>query len=352
MSLLDNIKGRSGDEGDQGGKFNPFRLLDIGEIMVRYTDGIRIKDFVFLAVLTSERLILIDSARQGTGQITKEIPFSVIKQAELERDERDRPSLAISMEVGGQQRIMRLVFTGLINEPESECREWYTAINGYPPERIEQPEINLSEPAPVPREEQVPVFTGTSETPAAQSAPAPHLPPTPPIRNEPEIVLPPPEPVSISQPPMQAPVPVSSPPEPVSIPQPPVQAPVPVSSPPEPVSIPQPPAPAPVPVSSPPEPVSIPQPSVQQATRITLAPIPVQTPTQKVTRKEESYIPVSEGSVRVMIEKPDISPLQVHPKPAGEGGSRGAKSFKYCIHCGARTPSHARFCQACGNTQT
>jgi len=154
MSLLDNIKGnRSGDEGDQGGKFNPFRLLEIGEIMVRYTDGIRVKDFVFLAVLTSERLILIDSARQMTGQITKEIPFSVIKQADLERDERDRPSLAISMEVGGQNRVMRLVFTGLILEPETECREWFTAINGYPPERAEAPEIHLDEPADAPKEE-------------------------------------------------------------------------------------------------------------------------------------------------------------------------------------------------------
>ena len=154
MSILDNIKGaRSGEDGDSGGKFNPFKLLEIGEIMARYTDGIRIKDFVFLAVLTSERLILIDSARQGSGQITKEIPFSVIKEAELERDERDRPTLAISMEVGGQHRVMRLVFTGLINEPDTECREWFTAINGYPPERAEPPEIRLDEPVPSPSPE-------------------------------------------------------------------------------------------------------------------------------------------------------------------------------------------------------
>lgn len=314
MSLLDNIKGRSSDEGDPGGKFNPFRMLDIGEIMVRYTDGIRIKDFVFLAILTSERLILIDSARQGTGQITKEIPFSVIKQADLERDERDRPSLAISMEVGGQQRVMRLVFTGLISEPDSECREWYTAINGYPPEKIEPPEIHLDEPADAPHEEIKPVPIGVTDTPVVESPPAaeipvpsPPKPPTPSIRSEPER---------------------------------PVEIPVPS---PAPVSTPQPPAPAPIPVSTPSR-----NPVQQAAARITLAP----TPSHYQARQELSSTPIPDGSVRVVIEKPDISPITVLPKPAGEGRTRGAKSFKFCIHCGARTPSHARFCQACGNPQT
>lgn len=321
MSILDNIKGgRGGEEGDLGGKFNPFRLLEIGEIMVRYTDGIRIKDFVFLAVLTSERLILIDSARQGTGQITKEIPFSVIKQADLERDERDRPTLAISMEVSGQSRVMRLVFTGLISEPETECREWFTAINGFPPERAEQPEIRLDEPAGVPAVEPAP-------TPAPLPVPQPEPVPAP-------VQVPLVTPVAPPQPVVQAPLYVQPPPVEVATPAVPlVVKSVPI---PAPVAVPIP-VPAPVqsvaPVYSPP--VSAPVPQIHPVAR---RPIPTSPP--------------AEGSVRILIEKPDISPVQIHPEPARDNHSRGLKSWKHCIHCGVKIPSQSRFCQTCGSQQT
>lgn len=291
MSLLDNIKGnRSGDEGDQGGKFNPFRLLEIGEIMVRYTDGIRIKDFVFLAVLTSERLILIDSARQMTGQITKEIPFSVIKQADLERDERGRPSLAISMEVGGQNRVMHLVFTGLILEPETECHEWFTAINGYPPERAEVPEIRLDEPADTPKHEvkqENPVIVEAQEIRAP--IPAPVIVSPSPLPEERKMV------------------------EPVPIP-----------------------APAPV---------------TQVKSRVSVAPVP-QKSRMGASVRPIPVTPVPEGSVRIVIEKPEIHPFRIPVEPEGDERHQNSKSWKFCIHCGTRTPSHSRFCQACGNRQT
>lgn len=319
MSLLDNIKGRGGDDGDPAGKFNPFRLLEIGEIMVRYTDGIRIKDFVFLAILTSERLILIDSARQGTGQITKEIPFSVIKQADLERDERDRPTLAISMDVGGQSRVMRLVFTGLIAEPETECREWFTAINGYPPERMEQPEIRLDEPA-----EAQPV------TPVIPVA-APSLPPEPSqVRQE----VPPSPPLSpaVSPPPVipvQSPTPVPSP-EPVV-----VQAVTPVP--------PQPPVQAPTPVVPP----------VQQVVQVPVVTPPADTPlVHPGARRPVPSTPPAEGSVRIFIEKPDISPLRMGPGQARDSSTKGSKSWKYCIQCGGRIVSQSRYCQICGSPQS
>lgn len=328
MSLLDNIKGaRSGDEGDSsGGKFNPFRLLEIGEIMVRYTDGIRIKDFVFLAVLTTERLILIDSARQGTGQITKEIPFSVIKQADLERDERDRPSLAISMEVGGQNRVMRLVFTGLISEPETECREWFTAINGYPPERIEQPEIRLDEPAVSPPQQQ-PLYTDPVQPEQVVSSP-PRIPYTPePVSSAPQYPSPAPEPVILrvpSSPPVTAPLG-----EEIRTVRQPVQPPAPVYQPAPPME------------------------SVQPAPRITPAPIPQSVPAVLPgARKKIPSTPPQEGSVRILIEKPDISPVQIRFESAGEKQQRGVKSWKYCIHCGSRIPSQSRFCQTCGSQQT
>ncbi|WP_319578585.1 hypothetical protein [uncultured Methanospirillum sp.] len=326
MSILDNIKGPRGDEGDpNGGKFNPFKLLDIGEIMVRYTDGIRIKDFVFLAVLTSERLILIDSARQGTGQITKEIPFSVIKQAELERDERDRPSLAISMEVGGQQRVMRLVFTGLISEPETECREWFTAINGYPPERIEKQEIRLDEPVTSPAQEQ-----RTYPEPVMQQQPAPELPQVsyvpPPVHQAPPVPTLSPEVIQ----PVSPPVPIAYEPQADEI-----RAPEPI----------QPPAPA-YRQPPPPEPV-------KPALRAEPAPVVPRVPSvPPAAKKVPPSIPVQEGSVRIIMEKPDISPVRLRAEPAGEKQQKGSISWKYCIQCGSRIPSQSRFCQSCGSQQT
>lgn len=308
MSILDNIKGnRPGSEGEAGGgKFNPFKLLSIGEIMVRYTDGIRIKDFVFLAVLTSERLILIDSAKQGSGQITKEIPFSVIKRADLERDEKDRPTLAISMEVGDQSRVMRLVFTGLINEPESECREWYTAINGFPPERAEVPDIRLDEPANL---------TPQAQQPRVEPGPEPVIPPV----NE---------------------SPVQSNPEPIKeeIPEKTLITPAIQTQPEIAVYTPPPPPPKVSPTPQPAQRVTVPRKPVKRRTKVPIRQIPV--------------TPVPEGSVRIFIEKPEVSPFRVPIEPAGEGGERIATSWKFCIHCGSRTPSHARFCQSCGARQT
>jgi len=302
MSLLDNIKGnRSGDEGDLGGKFNPFRLLEIGEIMARYTDGIRIKDFVFLAILTSERLILIDSARQGTGQITKEIPFSVIKQADLERDERDRPTLAISMEVGGQSRVMRLVFTGLIQEPDTECREWFTAINGYPPERAEVPEIRLDEPAEIPRQDVIPESVRAVELPESRSPiPIPVVVPPAPLVEAQEAIEP--EPI-----PTPAPIPVQ--------------------------------VPVPVPVTPKKPKGKTPPVSLKPRGRSnSVPPIPV--------------TPVPEGSVRIVMEKPDIRPFRVPVEPVEGSGHQGSLSWKFCIQCGARIPAGSRFCQTCGSRQT
>lgn len=325
MSILDNIKGpRSGDDGDpNGGKFNPFKLLDIGEIMVRYTDGIKIKDFVFLSVLTSERLILIDSTKQGSGQIAKEIPFSVIKLAELERDERDRPTLAISMEVGGQHRVMRLVFTGLINEPETECREWFTAINGYPPERIEKQELRLDEPAtppqPEPRSYSTPVEQAVPVPPLVSYNPQPVSPVPPVAAQVTEIKQPVPQPVPVTYAPIGDEIRIRDP----------VQPPAPVYAPPH------------------------PQEPVKPALRAEPVPVvPRGSSIPSAAKKVAPSIPVQEGSVRILIEKPDISPVRIRIEPSGEKQQKESTSWKYCIQCGSRIPLQSRFCQSCGSQQT
>jgi hypothetical protein len=186
------------------------------------------------------------------------------------------------MEVGGQQRVMRLVFTGLIHDPETECREWFTAINGYPPERTETTAVHLDEPAQTRQPEQIPARPEVSEQPVVQPPP---------------VYVQPPAEVS---------------------------------------------PPAPSPAAVPP----VPEPVVPES-----VPLPVSPSPGPLTREAVRTTQVSEGSVHIVVEKPDLSPLHVRPKPPGDGGS-GTKTFRYCIHCGARTPSHARFCQVCGNSQT
>ena len=139
MSLLDNLKGLGGNAPAFSGAptFNPFKLLNIGESLLRYSDGIRIKDYAFYAVLTSERFILIDNSPKGMGAIAKEMPSELIQKADLEH-EGTTPVLVLHVLIEGQVRHMRLIFTGIIERPEEEIQAWYTTINGHPPETIKE----------------------------------------------------------------------------------------------------------------------------------------------------------------------------------------------------------------------
>jgi ribosomal protein L40E len=136
MSLLDNLKGLGNDSASSFSStpaFNPFKLLDIGESMLHYCEGIRIKDYTFFGVLTSERFILIDNSPKGKGAIAKEMPSDLIQKADLAH-ESGFPVLVLHVLLEGQIRHMRLIFSGLIGKPEEEVQAWYTTINGHPPE--------------------------------------------------------------------------------------------------------------------------------------------------------------------------------------------------------------------------
>lgn len=307
MSLIENLRVRGDGEESSGGKYNPFRILEIGESMVRYCDGIRIKNYNFLAILTSDRLVLIESAQQSAGTIAKEIPVSMIQGAVMERDEKNRPALAISMEVGGQTRLMKLVFTGLIAEPETECREWFAAINGYPPE----PEVQ-KEPEPEP-----PVQVSPSPIIDAEAVSS--------VRKE----VPAQESVADQVKPEPAPIPASVPRQ---------------------------------------EPVPVPPPGVTAGPDIPLAsssspatpgiePAPRQVSSEKspaVTEKGTKRIPVpppGSDSIQISIEKPSVAPVRFKRKGMIPVGGSGGKS-RYCMHCGSRVPSVAKFCPVCGKNQS
>ena len=270
--------------------------------MVRYCDGIRIKDYSFLAVLTSERLVLIDSVKQHEGLIAKEIPISLIQAAEIEKDERDRPALAVTMEVSGQTRLMRMVFTGHVSEPVTECREWFTAINGYSPE----PETPID---PIPEPE-----TPVQAAPAAQ-----------PVRSEPVV-----QPITQTTRPIQKPVPVPEP-EPLSE---------------EPVA---PPAQAPSLPPSPPQPEILKRASVTvetQSQHLTAADVKSQEKRVLIQDKPREN---SEGSILICIEKPDIEPIYLTRRVSSP--SAGTGKTRFCLHCGSRIPGISRFCQVCGKSQ-
>lgn len=320
MSIIENL--RRGDGEDPGsGKYNPFRILEIGESMVRYCDGIRIKNYNFLAILTSDRLVLIESAQQSAGTIAKEIPVSMIQGAEMERDEKNRPSLAVSMEVGGQTRLMKLVFTGLITEPETECREWFAAINGYPPE----PAINQEpEPQVVPDPAPVPVSPSVSPKPAPVPVPSPII--------DAEVTSPAPIVEIIEE---QIPEPMKQEPVPVPVIKPQQES----QSPPTPVVV-----PTEVPLPTPPAPA---------APVIAPTPEPIPEKHVPVPKKEKQRISVptpGTDSIQISLEKPDIGPVRFRRRTTTPVGGSSGKS-RFCMHCGSRVPALAKYCPVCGKTQ-
>jgi len=320
MAIMENL--RRGEGEDPGsGKYNPFRILEIGESMIRYCDGIRIKDYNFLAILTSDRLVLIESAQQSAGTIAKEIPVSMIQGAEMERDEKNRPSLAVSMEVGGQTRLMKLVFTGLITEPETECREWFAAINGYSPEPVTIPE---PEPQVVPEPAPIPVSPPASPIPAPIPVPSPII--------DAEAVSPAPKEEVIQE---QIPEPVKQVPAPTPVIKPQQES----VSPPIPVIVPTevPPATPPAPVA----PVSAPTPQLASEKPV---------PTPKKEKQRISVPTPGTDSIQISLEKPDLGPIRFRRRTALPVGGSSGKS-RYCMHCGSRVPASAKFCPVCGKTQ-
>jgi hypothetical protein len=157
MSLLDNLKGLGSNSPGLGrsSSCNPFKFLGIGESMLNYSDGIKIKDYAFFGVLTSERFILVDNSPKGKGTIAKEMPSDLIQKAELEH-EGTTPILVLHVLIEGQVRSMKLTFTGLIENPDDEARSWYTSINGRPPETaLEKSSRPIQEPEQMEIEENI-----------------------------------------------------------------------------------------------------------------------------------------------------------------------------------------------------
>jgi|GEM_PF-1497573 len=106
---------------------NPFAVLGIGEALIRYCNGIRIKDHPFYVVLSNKRIILMDTYADH-GVVAKEISLHTISDVERDPDHQGTgASLFLSVDIGEAVKQMRFIFSGSIGGA-NECAEWIRAL--------------------------------------------------------------------------------------------------------------------------------------------------------------------------------------------------------------------------------
>jgi hypothetical protein len=94
------------------------------------------------------------------------MPSELIQKADLEHEALN-PVLILHVRIEGQVRHMRLLFTGLIENPENEARAWYTTINGYPPETETEALDSVQNPPQAYAEEVTPDITSHIDPPSS-----------------------------------------------------------------------------------------------------------------------------------------------------------------------------------------
>ncbi len=102
--------------------------LQSDEVIVRETEGVTVRSIPLDAILTTHRLILVDSRTDARPQ--KNIPLASIRDIRLEEDARKDPAIILSiMTESGSIRQMIITFPhvgGLIRNVE--CREWVRSL--------------------------------------------------------------------------------------------------------------------------------------------------------------------------------------------------------------------------------
>ncbi|MBN1166736.1 MAG: hypothetical protein JXA44_06340 [Methanospirillaceae archaeon] len=119
---------------------NPFAVLGIGEALIRYCNGIRIKEHPFYIILSNKRIVLIDTYAEKGG-VAKEIALHTISDVKPDPDhEGSGAALLIALFMGEHTRQMRFFFPSLIGG-ETECYEWLVALR----EVLHLPELLVGE---------------------------------------------------------------------------------------------------------------------------------------------------------------------------------------------------------------
>ena len=146
----------------------PEQYLKPGERLLRSSDRVRIKKFIFTAYITDQRVFLIDKNEKKPGITSKEIPRDVIISSILESADVD-PFLVLNIRTSeDESRTMKIAFIEEGTDRTHEIEEWINILHGRPL-RASKPTIRR-EPA-VPVQRSVPAKTRFPEKTASHGEP-------------------------------------------------------------------------------------------------------------------------------------------------------------------------------------
>jgi hypothetical protein len=110
----------------------PEQYLKPGERLLRTSDRVRIKKFIFTAYITDQRVFLIDKNERKPGITSKEIPRDVIISSILESADVD-PFLVLNIRTSeDESRTMKIAFIEEGTDRTHEIEEWINILHGRP----------------------------------------------------------------------------------------------------------------------------------------------------------------------------------------------------------------------------
>ncbi len=147
------------------------------ERVVLQAQNVKVKSVLFEIVLTTRRLVLIDTKKNSIPP--QEINLATLKDVEPGENAIRDPTITISIiTISGNTRQMVLTFSKISGgERRRECDEWVKALRHNITSTVYHPVSQV----PVPRDEPIPVAQPPAAQPPAAQPPAAHpLPPAPP----------------------------------------------------------------------------------------------------------------------------------------------------------------------------
>jgi hypothetical protein len=110
----------------------PEQYLKPGERLLRISDRVRIKKFIFTAYITDQRVFLIDKNEKKPGITSKDIPRDVIISSILESADVD-PFLILNIRTSADEtRTMKIAFIEEGTDRTHEIEEWINILHGRP----------------------------------------------------------------------------------------------------------------------------------------------------------------------------------------------------------------------------
>jgi hypothetical protein len=120
------------DEPGNNTMSGPEQYLKPGERLLRTSDRVRIKKFIFTAYITDQRVFLIDKNEKKPGVTSKEIPREVIISSILESADVD-PFLVLNIRTSeDESRTMKIAFVEEGTDRTHEIEEWINILHGRP----------------------------------------------------------------------------------------------------------------------------------------------------------------------------------------------------------------------------